>query len=81
MSKSNLENIAVQLLSANQPMNERFDTIQKLIYDGFDPSNEDVKNVKKEIGALSKAFKRLKESRKSFKKLKKAFIEASKDTE
>ena len=80
MVKLNLENIAIQLLSANQFVTERFDAIQKSIEDGYvaDGSMEDVKNVKKEIDALSKALKRLKESRKRFKKLKKAYFEAAK---
>ena len=80
MVRSNLENIASQLLSANQIITESFDTIQKSIDDGYvaDGSKEDVKNVKKEMDALSKAFKRLKESRKRFKQLKKAYFEAAK---
>ena len=80
MVKLNLENIAIQLLSANQLLAERFDTIQKSIDDGYvaESSNEDVQNVKKEMDALSKAFKRLKESRKRFKNLKKVYFEAAK---
>jgi hypothetical protein len=80
MVKLNLENIAIQLLSANQFVTERFDAIQKSIDDGYvaESSIEDVQNVKKEIDALSKAFKRLKESRKRFKKIKKAYFEATK---
>jgi len=80
MVKLNLENIAIQLLSANQFVTERFDAIQKSFDDGYvaESSIEDVQNVKKEIDALSKAFKRLKESRKRFKKIKKAYFEATK---
>ncbi len=83
MVKSNLENIAVQLLSANQLMAERLDTIQNLIDDGdvAESSSEDVQSIKKEMDALSKAFKRLKESRKRFKKLKKTYFDAAKGGE
>ena len=83
MIKSNLEKIAVQLLSANQLVTERFDTIQKSIDDGdvAESSTEDVQILKKEMDALSKAFKRLRESRKRFKKLKKAYFDAAKGGE
>ena len=50
------------------------------INDGYvaESSIEDVQIVKKELDALSKAFKRLKESRKRSKKIKKAYFEATK---
>ena len=77
---SNLENVAVQLLSANQLIAERLDAIQKSIDDGLvaKSSDQDIANVTKEMDALSKAFKRLKESRKRFKTLKKTYLETAK---
>jgi mevalonate kinase len=80
MVKSNLENIAIRLLSENQLITERFDAIQESIDDGSvaASSDDDKQNVKKEMDALSKALKRLKESRKRLKKLKKTYFETAK---